>query len=55
MNEAIKRILAHHYGGNPGDPRAQRWLSRLQRDPNAQDLKTQTQIRGLLQRGLLSG
>lgn len=53
MNEAIKRILAQHYGGNPAHPGFLKMLSRVQADPSAQDRGTQGFIQHMMQQGLL--
>ena len=41
MNEAIKRLIMQHYANNPNDPRMQRFIKRMQMNPEAQKPITQ--------------
>jgi len=47
--QAVQRVAQQHYGGNMQQPSAQRWLARINQDPNAQaNIATQQLIRRLM-------
>ena len=52
MNEAIKRILAQHYGGNVAHPGFQRMVDKLRADPSAQGRNTKLYLQQLQQQGM---